>query len=272
MEKSFTQIEHEAWSERARRYDDLIAGLSTQAITPILDCLEPLASLRHVDVACGTGHLAAEASKRGAVSDGIDYAQAMVDVARSNYPGKRFHTGDATNLPYADDSIDAVTCAFGLLHMENPEKAIQEAFRVLRAGGRYAFTLWFGAEDGNEFQQIVQVALRTYAVNPLVLPEQWTQLRYANQQACERMTSAAGFGSPTFKKLDIVWRVTSGRAVVASMLEMSVRTKMVFDHQPPHELVQIYAYIESTVEARRMQGGIELAWPALLTVVQKPGQ
>ena len=63
---------------------------------------------------------------------------------------------DATDLPYADRSFDAVTCAFGLSHMENPQAAVAEAFRVLKAGGRYAFTLWFGAEDGNELHTMVK--------------------------------------------------------------------------------------------------------------------
>lgn len=84
MEKSFSEIEHELWSERADRYDELIAGVTVQAIAPILDCLEPIAGLRHVDVACGTGHLVAEASLRDAVSEGIDFAQAQELIVRED--------------------------------------------------------------------------------------------------------------------------------------------------------------------------------------------
>ena len=86
----------------------------------ILDNLEPLESRRHLDIACGTGHLAAAASERGGISHGIDFAETMVAVARINYPLVRFEVGDAARIPYQNDTVDAVSCSFGLSHMEDP--------------------------------------------------------------------------------------------------------------------------------------------------------
>jgi 2-polyprenyl-3-methyl-5-hydroxy-6-metoxy-1,4-benzoquinol methylase len=73
LDKTLHDIEHDAWSQRASFYDDLFASVSTQAITPILDSLGDLPGKRHLDVACGTGHLVAAASQRGAVSEGVDF-------------------------------------------------------------------------------------------------------------------------------------------------------------------------------------------------------
>ena len=198
---TFHDLERTSWSQHAAYYDDLFADVSTQSIAPTLDSLGELAGQRHLDVACGTGHLVAAASRRGAISEGVDFAPPMIDVARINYPGKCFTVGDATRLPYEDGLFDAVTCAFGLSHMEHPQAAVHEAFRVLRPGGRFAFALWFGAEDGNELHAIAKAAIGAYATVNAALPETWTVLRYADLEACAHIVQQAGFGPPTFKRL-----------------------------------------------------------------------
>ena len=170
-EKSFSEIEQEAWDQRAGYYDELFVPISIQAIPSILDGLGSLAGKRHLDVACGTGHLVAAAAQRGAISEGIDFAEAMIEVARENYPGQKYNQADATQLPFDDASFDAVTCAFGLSHLEYPQEAVDEAFRVLAPGGRFAFTLWFGPDDGNELMAIVKGAVTAHTVTPVLLPE-----------------------------------------------------------------------------------------------------
>ncbi len=192
QEKTFHEIEHEAWSERASDYDDLFASISTQAIGGILDSLGSLKGKRHLDVACGTGHLVAAASKQGAISEGVDFAQAMIDIARITYPEACFRVADAIELPYDDQSMEAITCAFGLSHMENPEAAVAEAFRVLDRWGHFAFTLWFGPDNGNELNKIIKDALTLYTTTHFTLPKEWTQLRVAEPQLCQAITSQAG--------------------------------------------------------------------------------
>jgi ubiquinone/menaquinone biosynthesis C-methylase UbiE len=269
-EKTLHEIELEAWSQRASDYDMLFAPVSTQAIDDLLDSVDSLMGKRHLDVACGTGHLVAAATKRGAISEGIDFAPTMIEAARTNYPEEQYQVADAAELPYDDRSFDVVTCAFGLSHLENPQTAVAEAFRVLKAGGHFAFTLWRDAEHGGEVFAIVKTALAKYATADFELPAQWVQLRYADEQACVALSSQAGFDPPTFTKLPIIWQTTSAQQIVDNVDKLSVRTKMIIDHQPPAIRQQIHEYILSEVEARRKNGIIALAWPALLTVVQKP--
>lgn len=270
LEKSLHEIELAAWSERASHYDASFASISSQVIDALLDSFNPLAGKRHLDVACDTGHLVAAAAKRGAISEGCDFAQTMIDVARMTYPNARFQVADASQLPYGDGSMDVVTCTFGLSHMENPQAAVNEAFRVLKSGGTFAFTLWFGPEDGGEAFVIVKNALAAYATADIALPEKWTQLRLADEAACKAITQQGGFGIPIFKRLPVLWRTSAAQDVVNIFDKVSIRTRLIIDRQPPAVQRQIYEHILAEAEARRTNGVISLSWPALLTIVQKP--
>jgi ubiquinone/menaquinone biosynthesis C-methylase UbiE len=123
--------------------------------------------MRVLDVAAGPGYVAAGADARGAHAVGIDFAADMVSEARRRYPNIEFHEGDAENLAFDTSSFDAVVCAFGLLHMADPNKAIAEAYRVLRPDGRFAFTVWSGP-DRHDFFAIVLKALQEHGNTPSI--------------------------------------------------------------------------------------------------------
>lgn len=269
LNRSFHHINCDAWSQRASFYDALFAPVSIQAVGSILDSLGALRGKHHLDVACGTGHLVAAASKRGAISEGIDFSQPMLDVAQSNYPNRSFRLGDAQQLPYHDAWFDTVTCAFGLSHMENPQAAVNEAFRVLKPYGRFAFTLWYGANDGNDLHIIVKAAIQAHGSLLVPLQDSWTQLRDADEEICAAMLKRAGFGHPTFRRLLHVFQSTNQQAVVDLAEKLSVHTRLVLDRHSPAAQQNIREHILSEAEARRRDGVIVLEMPALLTVAQK---
>jgi demethylmenaquinone methyltransferase/2-methoxy-6-polyprenyl-1,4-benzoquinol methylase len=92
-----------------------------------------------LDIACGSGQLTLELSKR--VGDrgrvvGLDFSERMLAVARAANPSIEWVQGDATSLPFDDSSFDAATIAFGLRNLADPERGLAEMRRVLRPGGR----------------------------------------------------------------------------------------------------------------------------------------
>jgi ubiquinone/menaquinone biosynthesis C-methylase UbiE len=270
FDRPFHEVEHASWSQKAGIYDRLFGAVSTQAIVPILNSLGNLAGKRYLDVACGTGHLVAAAAQRGAISEGVDFALPMIDAARANYPGSMFQVADAAQLPYDAASFDAVTCAFGLPHMASPQAAVEEAFRVLKPGGRFAFTLWFGAERGGELQAIAKSAIQAHATQPVVLPETWTVLRFADETACEALVIRSGFLPPAFQTLPISWQSKTAQEVAVFIDKLSLRTAAMIAGQPDAIRARIQAQILSDAEARRRDQVISLAWPALLSIARKP--
>jgi SAM-dependent methyltransferase len=76
-----------------------------------------------------------------------DVSPAVVDVARRaaaerDLDGIEFHVLDAQDLDIPSTSVDAVICRWGYMLMEDPAAAIRETARVLRPGGRLAFSVW----------------------------------------------------------------------------------------------------------------------------------
>jgi demethylmenaquinone methyltransferase/2-methoxy-6-polyprenyl-1,4-benzoquinol methylase len=87
-----------------------------------------------IDVACGTGDLAALAARAGARVLAVDFAPAMLRRARGR--GAALTRADALALPVCDGVADAVTCGFALRNVTAIPDLLAEAARVLRPGGR----------------------------------------------------------------------------------------------------------------------------------------
>ncbi len=97
-----------------------------------------------LDVCCGTGDLTLELARRigpaGQVI-GSDFSERMLELARRKAPGAgaadpTFEWADALELPYEDESFDAVTVGFGVRNLADVGLGIVEMTRVLKPGGR----------------------------------------------------------------------------------------------------------------------------------------
>ena len=118
MNSVMTAGMHHRWRERAA--DLARVGPGSQAL----------------DVGTGTGDLAIELASRGAAVTGLDFAPAMLEVARRKAPEVAFERGDALALPHGDGEFDAVTVGFGARNFSDLDRGLREMARVTRAGGR----------------------------------------------------------------------------------------------------------------------------------------
>lgn len=263
-EQTFRALEHQGWLSKAAAYRDSFGKITEQAIAPILDTFGELSGQRLLDIACGTGELTVAASQRGASAEGVDFAATMVGKAREKYPGARFNEGDAEHLSYDDSTFDAVVCSFGLLHLQDPDRAIAEARRVLKAGGRYTFTVWASADQGGDFFKLVMGAITRHGTLDVPLPPAPPIFRFADFQECSRALIAAGFIAPALRILHLQWNANKPQDVLDLIYKSIVRTPMILQAQSRDARERIEQAIVEGAESYRQNGAIELRFPAVM--------
>jgi demethylmenaquinone methyltransferase/2-methoxy-6-polyprenyl-1,4-benzoquinol methylase len=110
----------------------------------MLDWLAPRNNQHLLDVAGGTGDIAFKFLDRAPLSEVtvLDMTEKMLIEGKKRAEAKRFKDklnwvcGDALNLPFKDNIFDAYTISFGIRNVTDIPKALSEAYRVLKPGGR----------------------------------------------------------------------------------------------------------------------------------------
>nr|WP_223185499.1 demethylmenaquinone methyltransferase [Streptomyces sp. CBMA152] len=89
-----------------------------------------------LDLAAGTATSSLPFAATGAYVVPCDFSIGMLKVGKARHPHLPLTAGDATKLPFKDDTFDAVTISFGLRNVQDTDAALRELFRVTRPGGR----------------------------------------------------------------------------------------------------------------------------------------
>lgn len=147
----------------------------------------------------------------GATVQGVDFAASMVAKARQNYPHVEFCQGDAEALAAANRAFDHVVCAFGVMHISRPEKAIAEASRVLQPQGHYVLTQW--ALD-DELLKIATSAIADHGAPVDNLPDAPAPLRFSDPAECLRVLQIAGFGDVRAERIETAWTAERPEALL----------------------------------------------------------
>lgn len=124
----------------ARRYDltnDILSfGQDRRWRKVVLDSVDPSYGDRVLDLAAGTGTSSQPFHDAGATVVPCDFSIGMLQVGKQHLPHLPFTAGDGTQLPFRDDTFDAVTISFGLRNIVNPVAGLAEMRRVTKPGGR----------------------------------------------------------------------------------------------------------------------------------------
>lgn len=151
------------WATRADTWDqwaDRMAKFAEPLNQPLIEAAGIGPGARVLDLASGAGEPAIPIARLVGPSGSVvatDLVPDMMKGARRRAAEEgltyiRFEQADMEALPFPDDSFDAVTCRIGLMYAPDPAKALREARRVLKPGGRAAFLVWGPHEDNTYFQ------------------------------------------------------------------------------------------------------------------------
>jgi ubiquinone/menaquinone biosynthesis C-methylase UbiE len=267
--QSWKDVERAGWTQNASGYDARAGRMTTLVIEPMLAAVEARAGARLLDVCCGPGYVAGAAAARGLAAVGVDITPAMIDEARRQFPDAEFHEGDAENLGFPDGSFDAVTCAFGLLHVPDAGRAIAEAFRVLGRGGRYAFAVWCQPEKARLLGLALK-AITEHADLAVPLPEAPPMFEFSDPDAAGRALEKAGFEDVSVREVPIAFEGRSPEDVFDWFDKSTVRTMAVFRLQTPVVQARIRAAILDGARQYASDGVFRIPCPAMLYAARKP--
>ena len=200
---AFDAFEEAGWTTKdASAYHGLLGRVTPQVAEPLLDAVGAGRGTRLLDVATGPGYVAAKAAERGAEPIGIDFSDTMLAYARAHVAGVEFVQGDATALPFEDESFDAVVAAFVLLHLGTPERAVEHAARVLRSGGRAAFSVWDEPSRGRWIGVFFEAFVAAGAQPPADVPAGPNFFRFADDATFASLLEGAGLSDVTVDSVE----------------------------------------------------------------------
>ncbi len=197
----------------AKRYDlvnDLLSLGRTKAWRKAATkIIAPAPGMQILDVAAGPGSSSEPLHKAGATVFATDFSEGMLAVGRKSRPYLNFSKADALNLPFEDNRFDVVTISYGLRNTVDYPKALAEALRVTKLGGRMV-VVEFSHPTWRPFRTIyteyLMKALPAIARKTSSNPDAYIYLAesiraWPDQQGLATAMEKAGWGQISWKNL-----------------------------------------------------------------------
>jgi ubiquinone/menaquinone biosynthesis C-methylase UbiE len=269
--EAFGRMESEKWSDssRARHYVNLFASAADQAVQPLVDVVHAKSGRRALDVCCGHGNVAEVLRARGCDVLGLDFSQAMLDIARSRVNAVKFVDGDAQNLPFPDNDFDIVVSNFGICHVPDQPQAIAEAHRVMRPGGSFAMTVWCGP-DVSPCMEVLYNAVKAHGSPDVSLPAGPDFHQFAKPDSATQLLSGAGFSEVSVRFVESSLEFNKPELLCEIFEKATARAATLLAAQPPGCLSAIRSDMALAVRERfGRDGHYKAPMPAALVSARK---
>jgi SAM-dependent methyltransferase len=250
-------FEHARWQQAAAVYTDTFAGATRPFIEPLLDAAGVTPGTILLDVACGPGLVASRALARGASARGLDFSSAMLAVARAREPSIQFDEGDAETLPYADATFDAVVANFGIHHVPYPGRVLRETHRVLRSGGRVAFSFWAAPADNIAWKLVFDAVARHGDRDAAQAPAPGGG--FGTSAQCADALREAGFVDCATRLVRATWSHPDAAALLAALRAGTARMAAMLEAQHPEAQRAVVADVAEN--AHRFRDAVGLSVP-----------
>jgi SAM-dependent methyltransferase len=248
---AFADAERAGWRDvqRATGYVDLFAAASDRIIEPLLDAVGAKPGEHALDLCCGQGNVAAALTARGCKVTGVDFSPAMLDFAHRRLPDAVFLEADAQDLPFSDAAFDVVVSNVGVCHVPDQRRALAEAKRVLRQGGRFGMTVWCGPEISPSFEMVYR-AIKTYGAPGITAPSGPDFHQFADRKIAHKMLADAGFSDTRMSIVESGWTLNAPDDFFTIFARGTVRAAMLLARQPPEHLAAIRSALSDEVHER----------------------
>jgi ubiquinone/menaquinone biosynthesis C-methylase UbiE len=175
-----------------------------------------------LEIACGTGIVTRRLRDRLPALTKLvatDLNEAMMNHASRKFRDDErveWKQADATDLPFSDQSFDAVICQFGLMFVPDKVQAMREVQRVLKPGGKFLFSVW-DAIERNDFPRIAHETISKFFDDN---PPDFYQIPFSlhDRTAIESMLTEAGFKGIEFTLLPLESIAASARDLTQGLV------------------------------------------------------
>ena len=233
--------------------------------------------MRVLDLACGSGHPALDiarlVSPRGSVV-ATDLVPEMVEATarRAQAAGLDNLEGlvmDAEAMDYPDASFDAVTCRFGIMFCPQPDVAVGEVRRVLKAGGSFTMSVWDEPERSPAFTVVGEALSRFGRPQAPVDFDVPSVYQLAPPGKLQRLLEDAGFNPVRVEGLPMVWEFDSIEQLWERQTTRMGPLRTLSQELPPAEIDRLKSLLGTAIEPYVADGVIRLPVRPLCAVGTK---
>jgi SAM-dependent methyltransferase len=194
-----------------------------------------------------------------------DFTPEMVAAARRRaqelgVQNAEFRVLDAERMDLKTDSVDGVLCRWAYMLMINPPAAFAETRRVLRPGGRLAFSVW-AARERNPALSLVGEVLESQGHIPPPDPEAPSAFAMADPGRIRELVVGTGFAEPEIEEVAFRWPFAGQDAYWRYVTETAASSSPILRSLPPEEQAKVREQVHEA--ARPYRSGKGYDFPAV---------
>jgi ubiquinone/menaquinone biosynthesis C-methylase UbiE len=266
--KEYRRRSYELWRQMASHWERgrKVLWETTRPVSEwLIDRLAPEPGQTILDLAAGTGETgflaAGRLGDRGRLISS-DFAPEMVEAAERvarefGITNAEFRVLDAERLEVEDASVDGVLCRFGYMLMGNPAQALRETRRVLRGGGRLAFSV-FGEPARNPWMTVARGVMVERGHLPPPDRDEPGLFSLKDPDRIGALLTEAGFAHSEVEEMAIAFRFDDADSLWAYTSELQGPIALAIAKLDDEECQLVRAAIEEGYATFRKNGGYEL--------------
>jgi ubiquinone/menaquinone biosynthesis C-methylase UbiE len=243
----------------------------------LVERLDPRPGQTILDLAAGLGETGFLAAPRVGETGRVlvtDFAPRMVAAARRRaaefgVTNAEFRELDAERMTLESECIDGVVCRWGYMLMADPGAAFGETWRVMRPGGRLAFSV-FGAPDRNPWASLVGRILVAQGHMPPPVPGAPGIFALNDRKRISELIDRAGFAAPDVTEMTLTWRFAGPDAYWWFLTEMAGAISPILLGLAPDAQAKVRALIDELAQPFRAGAGYAFPVLCLNVATRKP--